>query len=80
MLGANLYNLLNNFPIANWLKILDIGENNPLYKCFLQIFLIRSSTKLILSLLYNIGHGLAGMATSNIIKQLIYNTPAKMGI
>jgi hypothetical protein len=77
MLGANLYILLNAFPMANWLKMHDVGKNDPLYKYLLRICLIRAGTSGMSSRLCNIGHALAGTATSNIINRLMYKTAAK---
>jgi hypothetical protein len=77
MLRADLCILLNAFPIANWLKMHDVGENDPLHKCLLQICLIYASTSKMSSRLYNIGHASAGTATFNIINRLMYKTAAK---
>jgi hypothetical protein len=77
MLKADLCILLNAFPIANWLKMHNVGENDPLHKCLLQICLIRASTFRMSSRLYNIGYALAKTATFNIINRLMYKTAAK---
>jgi hypothetical protein len=63
--------------MANWLKMLNVGENDSLHKCLLRICLMRFGTSEILFRLCNIGYAFAGTATFNIINRLIYKTAAK---
>jgi hypothetical protein len=74
--------LLNFFPMANWVKMLDVGENEPSHKCDWRNVWILSDTDSTSALLFNpnSGHGSDGTATSNIINRLIHNIPAKMGV
>ncbi len=65
---------------ANWLEMLDVGENEPSHKWLSRISWILC---LIFSWSFratNIGHASSGTATPSITNRLIYNVPAKMGV
>jgi hypothetical protein len=69
-------------PMANWVKMLDTGPNDPLHKCAVRIWWMRTGMESISALPCNPnrGHGLAGTVTSNKTNRAIYNTPAKIGV
>jgi hypothetical protein len=68
--------------MANCVKMLDVGENDPSHKCNRRNSWILADTDSTSSLLSNLnsGHGSDGTAISNMIKRLIHNMPAKMGV
>jgi hypothetical protein len=70
------------FPMANWVKMLDTGLNDPSHKCSVRILWIRTGMEWISALLCNpnLGHDVDGMAISNKINRAIHNVPAKIGV
>jgi hypothetical protein len=68
--------------MANWVKTLDTGLNDPSHKCFVRILCIRTGMEWISALLSNpnLGDDVDGTAISNKINRAIHNAPAKMGV
>jgi hypothetical protein len=68
--------------MANWLKILDTGDHDPLHKYYCCIVRTRSGTDAIASLGFNpiSGYSRAGTAISNMINRTIYNIRPKIGV